>query len=125
MPKDDYERYLAALTKKRRPAIEQAQRLLEDDRFEEAERAIMSVDDSIYGHVAVARLYRDTLMQLAEREPCNRARLEAYFERAEHWFHSAYPDPHTLIEAEDFEQGRKDETAELVRILGYHPKGGA
>ena len=124
MPKDAYEQFLAALTAKRRPALELAQRLLQQDRFDEAEQAVRAVDDSIYGGVALAKLYRESLARLVEQRdpPCAPARLEAYFERAEHWAHWAYPEPHTAVEAEDYEQGRAEDTRTLIAILGYHPK---
>jgi len=124
MSKDAYAQFLAALAKTREPALALAEQLLEQDRFDEAERAIVAVDDSIYGGVAIARLYREWLTRLVAQQdpPCDRARLEAYFERAEHWAHWAYPETHTAVEAEDYARGRADDTHRLVQILGYHPK---
>jgi len=123
MPKDPYQQYLAMLAKKRQPAVDLAQRLLEEDRYDQAEQAIRAADDSIYGAVAIAKLYREWLSRLVAegRVQTNRARVETVFHRAEYWAHSAYPEPHTEVEAENYASGQADDTRELVKILGYHP----
>lgn len=124
MTKDPYQLYLAELEKMRRPALEAARVLLEEGRYDEAERGIAAADDSIYGAVAIAKLYREWLQTLVDRrEPCaDRATIEAVFDRAEHWAHSAYPEPHTACEADNWARGRLEDTATLVQILGYNPR---
>lgn len=121
-----YEAWLAALHAKRAPAEAEARRLIEHDRFDEAARTIKRVDDSIYGEVALARILRERLEQLvasgeARRDDAGRRRAEAVFAQALSFARSAYPEPHTQCEADNFERGRAEDLARLVRILGYNP----
>lgn len=129
MQRESYEEWLASLARKREPAMAEARRLVESERYDEAERAVTAVDDSIYGAVALARMYRERLAGLvasgALKAREDRARAERVFARALLWAHSAYPEPHTAIEAEDYQRGREENLADLVGLLGYDPRGGA
>ena len=119
----EYERYLRQVAERRAPAVAEADRLLSQDRYDDAERAIRAVDDSIYGAVEIAKVYRRRLEQLV-REGVNAdasPRLARVFERAVMAAWSAYPEPHTEIEAENYSRGRATDRAELVKILGYDP----
>ena len=119
------ERYLKTLAERRAPAVREADRLLAEDRYDEAEQAIRRVDDSIYGAVEIAKLYRRRLEQLVEDgvTQATRPQLARVFERAVQAAYGAYPEPHTAIEAEQYDTGREIDRAELVRILGYDPRG--
>jgi len=121
----EYERYLKALAARRAPAVREADRLLAEDRYDEAEQAIRRVDDSIYGAVEIAKLYRRRLEQLAAGGVTENTKphLARVFERAVQAAYGAYPEPHTAIEAEQYDSGRESDRAELVRILGYDPRG--
>ena len=118
-----YERYLRQVAGRRAPAVAEADRLMSEDRYDEAERAIRAVDDSIYGAVEMAKIYRHRLEQLVldgvnlDTKP----RLVRVFERAVMAAWSAYPEPHTALEAENYSRGRATDRAELVKILGYDP----
>lgn len=120
MARSTYDLYLEQLSRKRAPAVATAERLLQDDSFDEAEREIQRADDSIYGALEIARMYRRRLEQLIAAGE-GRARLDAVFRRALAWAQGAYPEPHTAIEAEQRDAGRAEDRAELVRILGYDP----
>lgn len=107
----------------RAPAVAVAERLLADDRFDEAERAVMQVDQSIEGGVEIARLYERRLRSMVASGlvRSDRERVERTFGRALRWAQSCYPEPHTRIESEQFEAGRNEDRARLVGILGYDP----
>jgi len=121
----EYARHLRTLAERRAPAVREADRLLAEDRYDEAEQAIRRVDDSIYGAVEIALLYRRRLEQLAAGGVTEHTKphLARVFERAVQAAYGAYPEPHTAIEAEQCATGRETDRAELVRILGYDPRG--
>lgn len=126
MPRNEYEIWLAALAKKREPAMAEAAALADAERFEEAERAVTRVDDSIYGAVALAKMYQAKLEALvasgAARSVKSKKHAERIFERALWWAQSAYPEPHTQYEADDYSRGRAEDLSRLVAILGYDPR---
>lgn len=105
----------------RKPAVEKATKLLREGKFEEAEKTIMQVDQSIEGGVAIARMYEARLRELVE-ERAPKDTLESMFGRALRWAQNCYPDPHTQDEADSFESGRIEDHARLVKILGYDPQ---
>jgi hypothetical protein len=117
------DRYLAHMAKKRAPAVAEAARLVDDDRFDEAEQTVLRVEDSIYAIVDIAAVYRKRLEQLVAHgdTAASKSRREAVFRRALDWAQRAYPEPHTAMEADQFDSGRAENRAQLVRILGYDP----
>ncbi|MBX3363647.1 MAG: hypothetical protein KF866_02670 [Phycisphaeraceae bacterium] len=123
MDKKSYDRWLAERALRREPAEQKARKLIIEQRFDDAAEAVRTVDDSIYGIVAIGRLFRERLETIMAEGLNNRNRgeAEAVFRHAILWMHSAYPDPHTDYEAEDYARGRAEDTARLVHILGYHP----
>lgn len=121
MSMNDYHGWLKALEQRRAPAMERAIKLVEEEKFDEAERAVLAVDDSIYGAVALGKMYTERLRQLVGLKS-RRGRVEEVFRRALSWRQSAYPEPHTEIEADNYASGRDEDRAELVAILGYDPK---
>jgi len=125
LTRDPYKQHLAELEQKRAPALAEAASLLEAQRYDEAERAVRVVDDSIYCSIAIAGMYREHLRSLvsAGRHKSQKPRVEEVFRRAWNWAGNAYPEPHTGEEADRYERGRADDLAELVKILGYNPLG--
>ncbi|MES2460069.1 MAG: hypothetical protein V4671_05755 [Armatimonadota bacterium] len=121
MAKSDYELFREGLERKRAPAVARAVQLLADDRYEEAEEEIRTVDSSIYGMVATAKMYRERLAELVADgvNSQNKARVEAVYHRALATAQSAYPEPHTAMEADDYTAGQAEDRAQLVAILGY------
>lgn len=116
MGQSDYERYLEVLRQRRAPAMERAARLIDEGRFDEADQAVKAADDSIYGAVALAGLYKTTLAgSHASRRTEWRQRV---YEKAVWWAESAFPEPHTAIEAENYDRGREEARAELTGLLG-------
>lgn len=118
------EQYQQEMKEKRKPVVEVAEQLLEHDRFEEAEGAIAAVDRSIQGGVEIARMYERQLRRLVDGGTlkADRDRVERVFRRALSWAQSCYPEPHTEIEARDYESGREEDAARLIQILGYDPR---
>jgi len=116
------DRYLEHMAKKRSPAVAEAARLVEQERFDEAEQTILRVENSIYAIVDIAAVYRRRLEQLvAEADDAAKPQREAVFRRALDWAQSAYPEPHTSMEADQYDSGRAENRAQLIRILGYEP----
>lgn len=123
LPRDSSEVWQRQMERRRDEAMQAAAPLLKAGRFDEMEQAIRAADDSIMGAVAIGRAYTDALSAMvasgAHRK--DKARAEALFERALRWRQSAYPEPHTAIEAKDNERGRADDRQALIAILGYDP----
>ncbi len=118
-----YEKHMRELEARRAPAEEHAASLLAQGKYEEAELAIQRVDSSIYGSVALARLYESRLASVVKQGGRRKDRdsVEALFRRALSWAQNCYPEAHTECEAEQYEQGRLEDRARLVAILGYEP----
>lgn len=123
LTRDPYKQHLAELEEKRAPALAEAAALLEAQRYDDAERAVRIADDSIYGAVAIAGMYREHLRSLvsAGQHKSHKPRVEEVFRRALNWAGNTYPEPHTREEADSYERGRAEDLAELVKILGYNP----
>lgn len=88
---------------------EEVIRLILELRFEEAEAAVRQVDSDIYGANALADAYEAAL----QRNPSDPTLLD----RAIFWAHSAYPEPHTAIEAEDYRAGAAARVARLRSVF--------
>lgn len=123
MAKDSYEVWLVALRKKLAAAVAEAQPMLEQERYDDAEALVRKVETDIYSAVAIGNMYKDFLTQLvaAGRHRKEKARAEEVFRRGVRWAQSAYPDPHTQIEADNYSSGQSEDLAEFVKILGYQP----
>ncbi|MGH9718897.1 MAG: hypothetical protein ACRD8O_01680 [Bryobacteraceae bacterium] len=119
---DPYERHRQAEAA-REAALADVARLLSEDRIDEAERAIQLVNADLSFHVNIAKLYQRRLEQLvssgltAQTKP----RAEAIFKQALMWAQTAYPEPQTEVEMSNYDSGRREDRARLVRILGYEP----
>ncbi len=121
-----YELWLKELAKRREPAMAEASALADQERFDEAETAVKRVDDSIYGAVALGKMYQAKLEAIvasgAARSGDGKRRAERLFERALWWAQSAYPEPHTAIEADNYSTGQAEDLSRMVGILGYDPR---
>jgi hypothetical protein len=123
MPKSNYDIWYEAQARKRVPAVAAAEKLIAEDRFDEAEETVRKVEASIYSDVELKNLYKKRLEQLVAIGVTdeNRPRVEAVFARALDWANRAWPEPHTGYEAKQYDEGRATARGELVRILGYEP----
>ena len=79
----------------------------------------------LLGAVAIGRMYTDALRNVvntaADNGTLDKRLAEELFVRALTWRQSAYPEPHTECEAENYDRGRGEDMADLVKILGYDP----
>ncbi len=118
------DKYKKEQAKLREPAEQAAAALIAKDQFEEAEAAMQRVDSSIYGSVALAKIYEARLKTLVEQGAGRKQkeRVEVVFHRALSWAQNCYPEPHTEDEGESYEAGRKSDRERLVAILGYEPR---
>lgn len=101
-----------------------ARTLIKNGQFDDAELLITNLRSTVHFTVTLSRLYRERLTELSPAAQSNaalRPAAEAVFERALKWSMMAYPDPHTAIEAENFERGRQADRAALIDLLGYEP----
>jgi hypothetical protein len=123
MPKDSYEVWLAALRKKLAAAVAEANPLVEQERYDDAEAVVRKVETDIYSAIAIGNMYKEYLKQLVAsgRHRTERARAEEVFRRGLRWAQSAYPEPHTQIEADSYSTGQAEDLVEFVKILGYQP----
>lgn len=123
MSMKDYEQFLEQLRIKRGPAESQAAQLIRKGKFDEAEQIVRQADDSIYGAVAIAKLFDARLREMiaAGELKRNKAAVEVMYKRTLKWKWSCYPEPHTECEAEDYDKGRDEDKAELVKLMGYDP----
>lgn len=119
-----YEKHMKELKERREPAEHSAAALIAEDKFEEAEAHVMKADSSIYGAVALAKLYESRLKAMVHDGATRKQkdRVERLFHRALSWAQNCYPEAHTEVEAEDYAAGRTEDRARLVAILGYEPK---
>ncbi len=120
---ESYEKHVKEQRARLEPAVEKAAGLLQREKFEEAEAVVAAVDSSIQGSVAIARMYEEHLRALVKSGAArkDKERIERVFLRALSWAQNCYPDPHTQIEAENYEAGRAQDRARLVGVLGYEP----
>lgn len=115
MSQSDYRQYLNDLSERRGPAMERAARLIAHGKFDEADTIVRQADDSIYGAVALAGLYRATLKSSDGSSPS--AWRQGVYERALRWALSAFPPAQTAYEAEDYEQGREEARRDLAALF--------
>jgi hypothetical protein len=99
-----------------------ARRALSDvraGRFDLADAQVRAIDSDIQSAVMLGAMYTEALRRAVsngERES-RPDYVSALHERALRWRLSAYPDPHTAHEADDYEAGRAADRAKLAAIL--------
>jgi hypothetical protein len=121
MGRDKLRAYEASQAKLREAALARAEALVAEGRFDDAERAVLEQDRSSQGPVALAKLFERRLEQLVGEGAIERDRggVEEVFLRARTWSWRQYPEPHTAQEAFDRGSWCNEDTARLVKILGY------
>lgn len=116
MAKDSYEIWLKAVRKRLDAVAIDAEPLLSNGRYDDAERLVRQVNDDIYGAVTLGTLFTRALETCVQAASPDRARAEVLFERALRW-RSAWPEPHTREEAERANAHRDSVEAELRALL--------
>ncbi len=121
MSMESCEVFLRALRKKLAAATTEAEPLVEQDRFDEAERLVRAVEDDIYGSMALGNMFTNALKRSVQSPHPDRARVRALYDRALRW-RSAWPGVHTQSEA-DAERAHAEEVRkELTAILELLPE---
>lgn len=113
--------WLQALREKLAAAATEAEPLIEQGRFDEAEHLVHAVDNDIYGAAALGDLFTSALKRVVGSPHPDRALAQALYERALRW-RSAWPGVHTQTEA-DLERAHVEEVRhELTSLLESLPK---
>lgn len=107
----------------RRKLADAAQRALPDvraGRFDAADAQVRAVDTDIQSAVMLGAMYTAALKEsvgVGERES-RPEHFKALYERTLRWRLSAYPEPHTAMEADDYASGRDADRAQLEALIG-------
>ncbi len=110
---------LDALRRRLAQAAQHALPEVRAGRFDAADALVLAVDRDIQSAVMLGAMYTAALREAAE-DGTRESRPEhfaALHERALHWRLSAYPEPHTAYEADDYSAGRDSDRAELAALL--------
>jgi hypothetical protein len=88
-------------------------------RFDAAEAALRAVDQDIQSAVMLGAMYTAALQEAVQAgEQASRPQyVAALHERALHWRLSAYPEPYTAYEADDYAAGRAGDRAQLDAVM--------
>lgn len=115
-----YEAFLKELATRRAPALAEAEKLLAQGKYTEARQLVRKYDDSIYGSVATAKLFEKYLGELvAANAPAET--IDTSFREAVLAWRYAYPEPHTEIEARNYDAGMDSDRGRLVKLVGRDP----
>jgi hypothetical protein len=111
--------FLDSLRRRLAAAARQAWPEVRAGDFTAAESRVRSVDRDIQSAVMLGAMFTEALREaLAAGERDTRPEyFTALYERALHWRQSAYPEPHTAHEADDYSAGRDADRAELEAML--------
>jgi hypothetical protein len=93
-------------------------------RFDEADAQVRAVDTDIQSAVMLGAMYAEALraaISKGERESRPEYVVDLHA-RALRWRQSAYPEPHTAYEADDYESGRAADRSQLDALLSANPK---
>ena len=111
--------YLDSLRRRLGEAAWQAWPQVRAGDFAAAESRVLAVDREIQSAVMLGAMYTAALreaIELGEQES-RPALVAALHERALYWRQSAYPEPHTAHEADDYAAGREADRAQLAELL--------
>jgi hypothetical protein len=117
---DTGEPFLDSLRRRLAQAARRALPEVRAGKFDAAESQVLAVDREIQASVMLGAMYTEALrdaLHAGERESRPEF-VAALHERALHWRLSAYPEPHTAYEAEDYDTGRESDRAQLAALFG-------
>ena len=120
MSMKSYEIWLQAIRRKLAAAAAEAEPLVEQSRFDEAETLVRAVNNDIYGAGALGELFTRALERAVRSPHPDRAHAQALHERALRW-RSAWPGVHTQAEAEAEQAHVEEVRQELAALLTLLP----
>lgn len=121
MSMESYQIWLQALRKELAAAAAEARPLVEQGRFDEAEKLVRAVDNDIYGSLALGDIFTSALKSVVQNPHPDRGLAQALYERALHW-RSAWPGVHTQEEAEAERAHVQEVRQELTRLFESMPE---
>jgi len=88
-------------------------------RFDAADARVLAVDREIQSSVMLGAMYTEVLRDAiaAGQRESRPEFVAALHERALYWRESAYPEPHTAFEADDYAKGRAADRALLDAVI--------
>ncbi|HYD00994.1 MAG TPA: hypothetical protein VEB22_07180 [Phycisphaerales bacterium] len=120
MGQDKYKAWAEQRERARAGLLIKARNLIAAGDFDAAEKTVRAADDSLETSAALGKVYRECL-RTAVAAGVRRETVEAIFRRAKRWVPYTYPEPHTQVEADNYEAGRAEDIATLERIMGHAP----
>lgn len=121
MSMDSYHIWLKEIREKLAAAVTEAAPLVEQGKFDEAEKLVRAVESDIYGTVALGGMFSSALERVVRSPHPDRVLAQALYERALRW-RSAWPGVHTQEEA-DAERAHAEEVRqELTALLQSLPE---
>jgi hypothetical protein len=121
MSKDSYQIWLKAIRKKLAAAVTEAAPLVEQGKFDEAEKLVRAVESDIYGAVALGDMFSSALQRVVQSPHPDRVLAQALYERALRW-RSAWPGVHTEEEAKAERAHAEEVRQELTALLQSLPE---
>ena len=110
---------LDSLRRRLARAATQALPAVRSGHFDAADAQVLAVDRDIQASVMLGAMYTAELQRAVsagERES-RREFVTLLHDRALRWRLSAYPEPHTAYEADDYASGREADRAQLAALL--------
>ena len=102
-------------------AVTEAEPLVSQSRFDEAEKLVRAVDGDIYGAGALGRMFTSALERVVQSPNPDRAFAQALHDRALRW-RSAWPGIHTAEEAAAERAHVAEVRQELAALLHSLPQ---
>ena len=115
-----YDVWLQGLRQQLAAAVTEAEPLVSQGRFDEAEKLVRAVDGDIYGAGALGGMFTSALKRVVQSPNPDRAFAHALYERALRW-RSAWPGVHTREEAEAERAHVAEVRQELAALLHSLP----
>ena len=110
--------HATAEANRRDATLAEAAGLIRARKDDEAESVVRKLDSSIQGGVALERLFRAELERLVAEGDRDPSRTDAVYRRGLSWAMGNFPEVHTAVEREEYDQARAQRRAEYQSLLG-------
>lgn len=115
-----YDKWLQGQRARLADAAIEAEPLVSQGRFDEAEKVVRAVDSDIYGALTLGDVFTSVLKRVVQSPNPDRAFVQTLHERALHW-RRAWPGVHTREEAEAERAHVEEVRRELAALLCFLP----